>query len=108
MRESRGRTRHTPGREHETPRSIHRRKEYEGEKEKGQSRPKGGIPEGPGGRNQYTPMLPGSGSRPRYTPRREPETPRGYGRREEYEGGTGPRGRGKSVNLPMSLKFDGK
>jgi hypothetical protein len=53
-------------------------------------------------------MLPGSGSRPRYTPRREPETPRGYGRREEYEGGTGPRGRGKSVNLPMSLKFDGK
>ena len=43
MRESRGRTRHTPGREHETPRSIHRRKEYEGEKERGQSRPKGGT-----------------------------------------------------------------
>jgi hypothetical protein len=108
MRESRGRTRHTPGREHETPRSIHRRKEYEGEKERGQSRPKGGNPEGPGGRNQYTPMLPGSGSRPRYTPRREPETPRGYGRREEYEGERGQRGRGKSVSLPMSLKFDGK
>ena len=30
MRESRGRTRHTPGREHETPRSIHRREQYEG------------------------------------------------------------------------------
>ena len=30
MRESRGRMRHTPGREHETPRSIHRREEYEG------------------------------------------------------------------------------
>jgi hypothetical protein len=48
-------------------------------------------------------MLPGSGYRPRYTPRREPETPRGYGRREEYEGERGPRGRGKSA-----LKFDGK
>jgi hypothetical protein len=33
MRESRGKTRHTPGREHETPRSIHRREEYEGEKD---------------------------------------------------------------------------
>ena len=33
----------------------------------------GGDPEGPGGRNPYTPMLPGSGSRPRYTPRREPK-----------------------------------
>jgi hypothetical protein len=53
-------------------------------------------------------MLLGSGSKPRYTPRREPETPRGYGRREEYEGERGPRGRGKSVSLPMSLKFDGK
>jgi hypothetical protein len=40
MRESRGRTRHTPGREHETLRSIHRREEYEGEKERGQSRPR--------------------------------------------------------------------
>ena len=46
-------------------------------------------------------MLPGSGSRPRYTPRR-------YGRREVYEGKRGPRRRGKSVSLPMSLKFDGK
>jgi hypothetical protein len=43
MRESRGRMRHTPGREHETPRSIHMREEYEGEKERGQSRPKGGT-----------------------------------------------------------------
>ena len=46
MRESRGRTRHTPGREHETPRSIHRREEYEGEKERGQSRSIEGDPEG--------------------------------------------------------------
>jgi hypothetical protein len=53
-------------------------------------------------------MLPGSGCRPRYTHRREPETPRGYGRREEYNGERGPRGRGKSVSLPMSMKFDGK
>jgi hypothetical protein len=53
-------------------------------------------------------MLPGSGYRPRYTHRREPETPRGYGRREEYEGEICPKGRGKSVSLPMSLKFDGK
>ena len=29
-------------------------------------------------------------------------------RREEYEGERGQRGRGKSVCLPMSLKFDGK
>ena len=50
--------------------------------------------EGPGARKPYTPMLPGSGSRPRYTPRREPKTPRGYGRREDYEGERGPRGRG--------------
>jgi hypothetical protein len=40
-------------------------------------------------------MLPGSGSRSRYTPRREPETPREYGRRGE-------RPEGKSVSLPMS------
>jgi hypothetical protein len=52
-------------------------------------------------------MLQGSGNRPRYTTRREPETPRRYGRRE-YEGERGPRGRGKSVSLPMSLKIDGK
>ena len=43
MRDSRGRTRHTLGREHETPRSIQRREEYEGEKERGQSRPIGGT-----------------------------------------------------------------
>jgi hypothetical protein len=60
-----------------------------------------GGPKGPGGRNPYTPTSPGSGNRPRYTPR-------GYGRREEYEGERGPRGRGNSVSLPMSLKFDGK
>ena len=33
MRESRGGTRHTLGREHETPRNIQRREEYEGERE---------------------------------------------------------------------------
>ena len=43
MRESRGRTRHTPGREHKTPRSILRREEYEREKERRQSRPRGGT-----------------------------------------------------------------
>ena len=43
MRESRGRTRHTPGREHETPRDINRIGEYEGERERGQSRPRGGT-----------------------------------------------------------------
>jgi hypothetical protein len=53
-------------------------------------------------------MLPGSGCRSSYTPRIEPETPRGYGSREEYEGERGPSGRGKSVSLPMPLKFDGK
>ena len=104
MRESRGRMRHIPGREHEIPRSIHRREEYEGEKERGQSRPRKGDPEGPGARKPYTPMLPGSGIRPRYTPRREPKTPRGYGRTEEYEGERGPRGRGKSISLPMLNK----
>ena len=86
MRESRGRTRHTPGREHETPRNIQRREGYEGERERGRSPPRGEDPEGPVGRSLYIPMLPGSGNRPRYTPRREHEIPRGYGRREEYEG----------------------
>ena len=43
MRESRVRTKHTTGREHETPRSIHGREEYEGEKERGQSCPRGGT-----------------------------------------------------------------
>jgi hypothetical protein len=36
------------------------------------------------------------------------ETPKILARREEYEGERGQRGRGKSVSLPMSLKFDGK
>ena len=73
MRKSRGRISHTPGREHETPRGINRREEYEGERERGQSRPRGGDPEGLGGRNPYTPMLPGSGYRPRYTPEENPK-----------------------------------
>ena len=63
---------------------------------KGTSPPKRGDIEVIRGRNPYTPMIPGSGCRPKYTPGREPETPRGYGRREEYEGERGPRGRGKS------------
>jgi hypothetical protein len=53
-----GRTRHTLGREHETPRIVQRRDEYEGESERGQCRPSGDDPEGPGGRNSYTPRLP--------------------------------------------------
>ena len=53
-------------------------------------------------------MIPSSVCRPKYTPRREPETPRGYGRWEEFEGERGPKGRGKSINLPKFLKFDGK
>jgi hypothetical protein len=53
-------------------------------------------------------MILGSGCRPKYTPRRKPENPRGYGRRGEFEGERGPKGRGKSVNLPKSLKFYGK
>ena len=53
-------------------------------------------------------MILSSGCRPKYTPRREPENPRGYGRRDEFEGEMGPKGRGKSVNLPQSLKFEGK
>jgi hypothetical protein len=107
MRESRGRTRHTLGREHEIPRIIQRREEYERERERGQSRPSGEDPEGPGGRNPYTPRLQGGGNRPR-APRREPENPSGYVRRKEYEEERGQRGRGKSVSLPMFLKFDGK
>ena len=43
MRESRGRTRYSPGREHKTPRNIQRRENYEGERERGQSRPRGGT-----------------------------------------------------------------
>ena len=108
MRESRGRTRHTLGREHETPRIDQRRDEYEGERERGQSRPSGEDIECPGGRNPYTPRLQGCGNRLKGPPRREPENASGYVRREEYEGERGQRGRGKSVSLPMSLKFDGK
>jgi hypothetical protein len=47
----------------------------------------------------------GTGLRP---PRREPENPSGYVRRKGYKEERGQRGRGKSVSLPMSLKFDGK
>jgi hypothetical protein len=54
MRESRGIAGHTPGREHETARSIHRREEYEGEKERGQSRPRGGTRMG---QEEETPIL---------------------------------------------------
>ena len=57
-----------------------------GGRERGQARPRGGYLEGPSGRNQYTPMIPGSGCRPKYTPRREPENPRGYARREDKQG----------------------
>ena len=78
------------------------------EKEQQQPRPRGEEPEGPSGRNPYTPMTPGGGCRPKYTPRREPEIPRGYGRREEIEGERGPKRRGRSVSLSQSLKFDGK
>jgi hypothetical protein len=108
MRESRGRTRHILGREHETPRIVQHRDEYERERERGQSRPSREDIEGPGGRNPYIPRLQSCGNRPGCPPRREPENPIGYARREEYEGERGQRGRGKSVSLPMSLKFDGK
>jgi hypothetical protein len=43
MKERRGKARHTPGREYETPRSIRRREEYEGEKGKGTIPPKRGT-----------------------------------------------------------------
>ena len=92
------RPRYTPRREFETPRGINRREGKKGEEGKGTIPPKSGDPEGPGGRNPYTPMIPGSECMHRYTPRREPETLRGYARREEYEGERGPRGRGKIVN----------
>jgi hypothetical protein len=62
MRESRGRPRHTPGREHETHRNIQRREEYKGGEGKRTIPPKRGDPEGTGGRNPYTPMLLGSGN----------------------------------------------
>jgi hypothetical protein len=108
MRESRDRTRHTLGRENEVPRIVQRRDEYDRERERGHYRPSGEDIEGPGGRNPAIPRLQSSGNRPGCPPRREPENPSGYARREEYEGEKGQRGRGKSVSLPMSLKFDGK
>jgi hypothetical protein len=49
-------------------------------------------------------MLPGSGNRPRYIPRRELETPRGYGRREEYEGGERSEGKGEKCQFADVLK----
>jgi hypothetical protein len=106
MRESRGRTRHTLGREYEVPRIVQRRDEYD--RERGHYRPSGEDIEGPGGRNPSIPRLQSSGNRPGCPPRREPENPSDYARKEEYEGERGQRGRGKSVSLPMSLKFDGK
>ncbi len=98
-RESRERAMYTPGRERDTPRGLSRREEGE----RGQFCLGGGDLEAPRGRNPYTPLEAESGCRPRYT-----ETPRGYGRREEFEGERAQRGRSKSVNLPKSLKFDGK
>jgi hypothetical protein len=77
-----GRSKHTPEREHETFRGINRREECEGEREKEQARPRGEYLEDRRGRNLYTPMIPGSGCRSKYTPRREPETLSGYGREE--------------------------
>ena len=109
MMESRGRKRHTPGREHETPRGIHRREEHKGEKERGQSRPKGGNR-----RNQeeethtlpyYSVVGTGQGTPPEENPKPPEDMEEGRsmkGREARGEGG------GKSVSLPMSLKFDGK
>ena len=105
-REIRDRARYTPGREQETPRGLSRREECKGERE--QARPRGGDFEGPRGRNPYSPLIPESGCRSKYTMGREPGTPRGYGRREEFEEERAQKGRGKSVNLPKSLKFDRK
>jgi hypothetical protein len=48
MRESRGRTRHTLGRENEVPRIVQRRDEYDREMERGQYRPSGEDIEGTG------------------------------------------------------------
>ena len=101
MRKSRGKTRHTPGREHETPRGINRREEYE--RERGQSRPRGGTmriqEEGTRKLPCYRVVGAGLGTPPEENPKPLEDMD---------EGERGPRGRGKSVNLPMSLKFDGK
>jgi hypothetical protein len=64
MRESRGRTRDTIGRENEVPRIVQRRDEYDRERERGQYRPSGEDIEGPGGRNPSIPRLQSSGNRP--------------------------------------------
>ena len=56
LRESRGRTRHTLGRENEVPRIVQRRDEYDRERERGHYRPSGEDIESPGGRN---PSIPG-------------------------------------------------
>ena len=55
MRESRGRTRHTLGRENEVPRIVQSRDEYD--RESGHYRPSGEDMEGPGGRNPSIPRL---------------------------------------------------
>ena len=55
MRESRGRTRHTLGRENEVPRIVQCRDEYD--RERGHYRPSGEDIEGPGGRNPSIPRL---------------------------------------------------
>ena len=73
MKESRGRTRDTIGREHETPRIVQRRDEYEGERERGQSRPSREDIEGPGRRNPYIPRLQSSGNRPGCPPEENPK-----------------------------------
>jgi hypothetical protein len=59
-------------------------------------------------RDHHTFLIRESRGRSRHTPGREHETPRGINRREECKEERGPRGRGKSVHFPMSLKLDGK
>ena len=66
--------------------------------ERGQACPREGDFESPRVRNPYTPIIPDSGCRPKYTPRRETENPRGYARREEFEG-EGPKGERKECKF---------
>ena len=73
MRESRGRTRHTLGRENEVPRIVQRRDEYDREMERGQYRPSGEDIECPGGRNPSIPRLQSSGNRPGCPPEENPK-----------------------------------
>jgi hypothetical protein len=73
MRESRGRTRHTLGREHEIPRIVQRRDEYDRERERGQYRLSGEDIEGPGGRNPAIPRLQSSGNMPGCSPEENPK-----------------------------------